>query len=61
MGKGKGGKGPSPNDQRSNAMNPNNASQQASQDNRSSQRNQNNPEYKGSSEDESVSGHQEFP
>ncbi len=52
MGKGKGGKGPSPNDQRSNAMNPNNPASQASHDNRSDQLNPNNPEHKGSSKKE---------
>ena len=37
----------SPNDQRSNVMNPNNPAHQAALDNRSVQLNPNNPEYKG--------------
>ena len=40
------------NDDRSNSMNPNNSSYQASQDNRSDQLNSNNSEYKGDSLDE---------
>jgi hypothetical protein len=51
MGKGGGGKGgghhPSPNDQRSNSMNPNNPAYTASEVNRGVQLNPNNPEYKG--------------
>ena len=39
------GSGPSPNDQRSHAMNPNNAAHQAAADNRSNQMNPNNPAY----------------
>ncbi|GAI24263.1 unnamed protein product, partial [marine sediment metagenome] len=42
---GKGGKGRSSNDNRSDSMNPNNPSYQASTDNRSDQLNPNNPEY----------------
>lgn len=41
----KGGKGPSPNDQRSNALNPNNAAYQAAQSNHSDQMNSNNSAY----------------
>ncbi len=41
------GKNQSPNDQRSNIMNPNNSAYQDSNDNRSNQLNPNNPEYKG--------------
>lgn len=43
---GKGGHHPSPNDQRSNSMNPNNSAYHASQGNRTNQLNPNNPEYK---------------
>ena len=46
------GKNRSPNDQRSDAMNPNNPNYQESVDNRSDQLNPNNPEYKGDSEEE---------
>ena len=46
------GKRHSPNDQRSNSMNPNNPAYQASVDNRANQTNPNNPEYKGDSEEE---------
>ena len=46
------GKRHSSNDDRSNSMNPNNPSYQASVDNRSDQLNPNNPEYKGDSEEE---------
>ena len=52
MGKGKGGRGQSRNDQRSNSMNPNNPAHQGSQDNRSDQLNPNNPEHKGSGKKE---------
>jgi hypothetical protein len=51
MGKGGHSKGgghhPSPNDQRSNSLNPNNPASAASQVNRGVQLNPNNPEYKG--------------
>lgn len=47
MSKGK-GRGPSPNDQRSNAMNPNNAAHQASANNTSNQGNPNNPAFASS-------------
>ena len=40
------------NDDRSNSMNPNNATYQASTDNRSNQLNPNNSEYKDDSEEE---------
>ena len=46
------GKNQSPNDQRSNSMNPNNSAYQDSIDNRSDQLNPNNPEYRGESEDD---------
>ena len=49
---GKGGKGRSSNDNRSDSMNPNNPSYQASTDNRSDQLNPNNPEYKGDEEED---------
>ena len=49
---GKGGKGRSSNDNRSDSMNPNNPSYQDSTDNRSDQLNPNNPEYKGDDEEE---------
>jgi len=49
---GKGGKGRSSNDNRSDSMNPNNPSNQASTDNRSDQLNPNNPEYKGDDEED---------
>ena len=42
----------SSNDQRSNSLNPNNPSYQASQDNQSNQLNPNNEEYKGDIEEE---------
>ena len=47
MSKGK-GRGPSPNDQRSNAMNPNNAAHQASANNTTNQGNPNNPAFASS-------------
>ena len=40
--------GPSPNDQRSNVMNPNNPQYQSAMDNRSNQLNPNNPAYRSS-------------
>jgi len=46
------GKSHSPNDQRSNSMNPNNSAYRDSNDNRSNQLNPNNPEYKGESEED---------
>ena len=46
------GKNESPNDQRSNSMNPNNSAYRDSNDNRSNQLNQNNPEYRGESEED---------
>ncbi len=46
------GKNRSPNDQRSDTMNPNNPVYQASVDNMSNQLNPNNPEYKEDSEEE---------
>ena len=49
---GKGGKGRSSNDNRSDSMNPNNPSYQDSTDNRSDQLNPNNPEFKGDDEEE---------
>lgn len=49
---GKGGKGRSSNDDKSDSMNPNNPSYQASTDNRSDQLNPNNPEYKGDDEED---------
>ena len=49
---GKGGKGRSSNDNRSDSMNPNNPSYQASTDNRSDQLNPNNPEYNGDDEED---------
>ena len=49
FGEGRGGR--SPNDDRSDSMNPNNSSYQASVDNRSDQLNPNNPEYKGDEDD----------
>ena len=49
---GKGGKGRSSNDNRSDSMNPNNPSYQDSTDNRSDQLNPNNPEYKGDDEED---------
>lgn len=49
---GKGGKGRSSNDDRSDSMNPNSPSYQASTDNRSDQLNPNNPEYKGDDEED---------
>lgn len=49
---GKGGKGRSSNNNRSDSMNPNNPSYQASTDNRSDQLNPNNPEYKGDEEED---------
>ena len=49
---GKGGKGRSSNDDRSDSMNPNNPSYQASTDNRSDQLNPNNAEYKGDDEED---------
>jgi len=49
---GKGGKGRSSNDDRSDSMNPNNPSYQVSTDNRSDQLNPNNPEYKGDDEED---------
>ena len=42
------GRGPSPNDQRSNAMNPNNAASRASANNTSNQGNPNNPAFASS-------------
>lgn len=45
---GKGGRGPSPNDQRSNVKNPNNPAHQAGRDNRSNQMNPNNPTHRSS-------------
>ncbi len=50
MGKGSsgGGGGRSPNDQRSDAMNPNNPAHQDAADNRSDQMNPNNPAYDSS-------------
>jgi len=47
MGKGGGGHGYSPNDDRSNSMNPNNDAYQASMDNHSDQLNPNNDIYEG--------------
>lgn len=52
MGKGGGRGGRSPNDDRSDSMNPNNPAYQESQDNRSDQLNPNNPEYKGDDEED---------
>ncbi len=49
---GKGGKSRYSNDNRSDSMNPNNPSYQASTDNRSDQLNPNNPEYKGDDEED---------
>ncbi len=46
---GKGGK--SPNDDRSDSMNPNNPAYKASVDNRADQLNPNNPEYKDKNDD----------
>jgi hypothetical protein len=46
------GKRNSPNDNRSNSMNPNNPAYDASVDNRADQLNPNNPEYKDDSEEE---------
>ena len=46
------GKNKSPNDQRSNSINPNNSDFRDSNDNRSNQLNPNNPEYKGQSEED---------
>ena len=43
-----GGRGPSPNDQRSNVMNPNNPAHQDAADNRSDQMNPNNPAHDSS-------------
>ena len=43
-----GGKGASPNDKRSNTMNPNNPASKDSADNRSNQMNPNNPAYDSS-------------
>jgi hypothetical protein len=50
---GRGGKGRSPNDDRSDSMNPNNPAYDASQDNTADQLNPNNPEYKGDDEEDS--------
>ena len=49
---GKGGRGRSSNDDRSDSKNPNNPSYQASTDNRSDQLNPSNPEYKGDDEED---------
>ncbi|MDG6249862.1 hypothetical protein [Methanocalculus sp.] len=51
MGKG-GGRGHSPNDDRSNSMNPNNAAYQAAMDNHANQLNPNNERYQGDDEEE---------
>ena len=47
---GGGGRAPSPNDQRSNTLNPNNPAYHAAADNRSNQLNPNNPEFHKSRE-----------
>lgn len=47
-----GGRSRSPNDDRSDSMNPNNPAYEASVENRSDQLNPNNPEYKGDDEEE---------
>jgi hypothetical protein len=52
MGKGGSRGGRSPNDDRSDSMNPNNPAYQASEDNRSDQMNPNNPEYKGDKDED---------
>ena len=49
---GRKGKSYTPNEMRSNAMNPNNPAYNVATDNRSNQLNPNNPEYKGDSEDD---------
>jgi hypothetical protein len=49
---GRGGRGRTPNDDRSDSMNPNNPAYQESLDNRSDQLNPNNPEYKGGDEED---------
>lgn len=49
---GRKGKSYTPNEMRSNALNPNNPASDAALDNRSDQLNPNNPEYKGDTEDE---------
>ncbi|WFN33868.1 hypothetical protein L1S32_08430 [Methanogenium sp. S4BF] len=51
MGKGRGG-GRSPNDDRSDSMNPNNPAYDAARDNRSDQLNPNNERYQGDKEEE---------
>ena len=51
-GKGGGRGGRTPNDDRSDSMNPNNPAYQASLDNRSDQLNPNNPEYRGDDEED---------
>lgn len=48
MRKSKGGRGRSPNDQRSDAKNPNNPEYDAAQDNRANQRNPNSDAYRSS-------------
>ena len=48
---GKKGKSDSPNENRSNAMNPNNPAYKASMDNRTNQLNPNHPEYKDESKE----------
>ena len=52
MGKGGGRGGRTPNDDRSDSMNPNNPAYQDSLDNRSDQLNPNNPEYRGDDEED---------
>jgi len=49
---GRKGKSYTPNEMRSNALNPNNPAYDAALDNRSHQLNPNNPEYKGDTEEE---------
>ncbi|MEE9506320.1 MAG: hypothetical protein V3V98_04150 [Thermoplasmata archaeon] len=48
MRKGKGGRGRSPNDQRSDALNPNNPEYEAARDNRANQLNPNSDTYRSS-------------
>jgi hypothetical protein len=49
------GRGRTPNDDRSDSLNPNNPAYQASMDNRADQLNPNNPEYKGDEKDDPAS------